>query len=89
MGGYFPAPPSTLPPDGGMVRHYVHTHEWVEWGAAPNLNGTWSALYRCEVCTDVAVGDHVGPIPPGFCYCGWVQRDLTATRCEDCGSDLP
>lgn len=85
MTGYFPDPG---PMSVGPARAYMHEHEWTEVGAYLNPNGTWSALFTCSLCPDVGLGGHVGPIPPGYCLCGWVQRAPGRKRCEDCKRPL-
>lgn len=78
------------PTHGGGLYYYTHTHNWEECGAQINPNGTHNSLWRCTICTDIAVGGRVGPIPPGFCRrCGWVQqKKWPRKRCEDCKAPL-
>lgn len=67
-----------------MVLAFSHTHDLYETGAQRNLNGTWSSLWACTLCPDVFIGDLVGPIPPGYCSCGWVQKKWPRKKCEEC-----
>jgi hypothetical protein len=80
-----PTPPPEI---RGGVYEYIHPHEWTEVGAKWNPNGTWSGLYACAHCPDIGVGGLVGPIPDGYCPCGWVQRNPKASKCEDCGRPM-
>lgn len=86
MTGYFPDPE---PPVNPGLYAYVHTHELTQVGARLNPNGTWGALFGCSLCPDIVVGDHVGPIPDGYCHhCGWVQEKPERKKCEECKAPL-
>lgn len=80
MDGYFPEPE---PPHPNHLA-YAHTHDLTMVGAQVNPNGTWSSLWSCSECPDIFVGGYAGPIPPGWCPCGWVQRYWPRKRCEEC-----
>lgn len=85
MTEYFPQPEDP----SGILLAYRHPCEWVEVAAQRNPNGTWSSLWECVVCTDVAVGAFVGPIPEGFCRrCHWVQHKPKRRNCEECKAPL-
>lgn len=75
--------PPTAPEWHGSLA-YRHTHDLVEIGARRNGNGTWSSLWGCRLCPDVIIGDYVGPVPAGWCRCGWVQKRWPRKRCEEC-----
>lgn len=80
----FDSPPA-LP--GGLMT-FIHDHVWTEVGAQRNPNGTWCALFACSLCPDIGVGGYVGPIPSGWCSCGWVQSKWPRKKCEECGRTL-
>lgn len=86
MTDYFEQPAAPAP-RGGLLA-YAHDHKWYEVSAELNANGTWSSLWACERCPDVAIGGNVGPIPPGYCRCGWVQQEWPREKCEDCKRPL-
>lgn len=74
----------TEPSEPGCVYAYSHEHEWIEIGAQVNPNGTWSSVWACVLCPDIGIGGKVGPVPAGYCPCGWVQRKPNRKRCEEC-----
>ena len=78
MTGYF-----TDPIEPGIFLH-LHAHEWFQVGARLAPNGAWYSVWACELCPDIGSGGPVGPIPPGYCHCGWVQRRWPRKRCEEC-----
>lgn len=79
--GGFPEPSAPYP----NVLAFAHEHRLTMLGTAQrNPNGTFSSLWECADCPDIFVGGHVGPMPPGMCSCGWVQRKWPRKRCEDC-----
>ena len=82
----FPDPPP--PRGGGGVYLHSHEHDLVMVGARLNPNGTWSSVWTCSLCPDVIAGALVGPIPPGWCRCGWVQREPIGGTCEECDRRL-
>lgn len=68
------------------VLAYAHEHDLrLTDTAKRNPNGTFSSLWECTHCPDVFIGGHIGPIPPGYCGCGWVQKKWPRKKCEDCG----
>jgi hypothetical protein len=68
---------------------YSHKHDLsLQPTARRNPNGTFSSLWACEHCPDIFVGPYVGPIPDGYCRCGWVQKKWPRRRCEDCKRPL-
>lgn len=78
----FPTPSAPYP----NVLAYAHKHKLrLTDTAKRNPNGTFSSLWACAHCPDVFIGDHIGPIPPGYCGCGWVQKKWPRKKCEDCG----
>ena len=87
MVDYFPDP-EPPPTTGGGTFLWSHEHVWDPAFAILNPNGTHNAIYRCRVCTDLGVGGRVGPIPEGYCHCGWVQKKPGRKRCEECKRPL-
>ena len=84
-----PRPVFENPAEPTIVYAYRHDHKWeLAVGAKQNPNGTWSSLWRCALCPDIGVGGNVGPIPDGYCACGWVQKNPDAPRCEECKRPL-
>jgi len=77
----FPEPSAPYP----NVLAFAHEHDLTEQPTAlRNPNGTFSSLWGCSQCPDIFVGAFVGPIPDGWCRCGWVQKRWPRKRCEEC-----
>ncbi len=74
----------TEPSQPTVGRFYAHDHDWVEVGAKQNPNGTWTSAWACTICPDIGSGGQVGPVPAGYCRCGWVQKKWPRKRCEEC-----
>lgn len=76
------------PGEPGTLHLYIHEHEWFEIGAQRASNGVWYSVWACELCPDIGEGGKVGPIPPGYCPCGWVQKKWPRKKCEDCKREM-
>lgn len=77
---HFPDPEPPYP----SVVVKAHEHDLYLVGADLQRNGTWSSRWACTMCPDHFAGAHIGPVPSGWCRCGWVSS-ADATVCEECG----
>lgn len=80
MSTTFPVP--TRQP--GAVYEFIHAHVWFEVGAKRSPIGVWFSVWACELCPDIGTGGPVGPVPMGYCSCGWVQAKWPRKKCENC-----
>lgn len=81
----FPEPRAPYP----NLLAYAHKHQLTMLTTMQqrNPNGTLSSLWSCSQCPDIFVGGHVGPIPDGWCSCGWVN-DPDRKKCAECKRPL-